>query len=78
MRVEHSTSEPIQLAAGYEASRTICGVVPVDAETRQGYFGGIRTGVLMNSFLAGLIIGSIAVKGDQWLKGLITTSDPDR
>jgi hypothetical protein len=32
----------------------------------------------MNSFLAGLIIGSIAVKGDQWLKGLITTSDPDR
>lgn len=59
MRVEYITSEPIRLAAGCEASRTICGVVLVDAGTRQGYFGAIRTGVIMNSSLAGLIIGSL-------------------
>ncbi len=30
----------------------------VDAATQRGHFGTINTGVLMSSFLAGLIIGS--------------------
>ena len=31
----------------------------VDAETLQGYFGTIQTGVFMSNFLAGLVTGSL-------------------
>ena len=59
MRAEHTTSEPTWPAAGCEARGTTCATVLVDAETQRGYFGTIRTGVLMSSFLGGLITGGL-------------------